>query len=380
MCSAERQRRILLLVHDGAGLGHLRRVSRIAAALQGPAAALVVTGMREAAWIVPPECEILRLPGWDGLSRHRAAYYGRSAWLSVSPCEALAMRKQLFAAVCDVFRPDAVIVDYLPFGRRDEWKDLLVRDGFRKYFVLRGIVDTSDDFLRGSASDVLGAVFDRIFVTAEKRVVDVVRECQFGATTAAKTLYTGYVVAPSSIDRKTVRSRRGIGHRGQWVVCSAGGGKRAESFLMSCVAVAATLPDVTFDVILGPRAKVADSHALDAPPNCRIWSECRDVPEMHSSCDVAITAGGYNSLLEAARGGARIIVQPSYSGTDDEQYENARRLGALHPIVLLHDPAHLRDELLAQLMGAAREQTPPIALQCGGEQLIRDVIFGDLGC
>ena len=220
MSSPEPQRRVLLLVHDGAGLGHLRRIARIAAALQGPAAALVVTGMREAAWIVPPEAEVLQLPGWAGLSSRRAAYYGRPAWLAVSEAEALAMRKRLLAAACEAFQPDAVVVDYLPFGHRDEWRDLLAGSGFRKYFILRGVVDTSDHFLQGTASDVLGETFDRILVTAEQRVVDVVREYGFRGPTARKTLYTGYV-APGPVDRRAVRRRRGIGEHDPWVVVSA---------------------------------------------------------------------------------------------------------------------------------------------------------------
>ena len=55
--------RVLLSCHDGTGLGHLRRISRLAGVLQGQFSTLVLCGMREAAWIVPQECGFIRLPG-----------------------------------------------------------------------------------------------------------------------------------------------------------------------------------------------------------------------------------------------------------------------------------------------------------------------------
>jgi len=56
------RKRILLFVFDGTGLGHLRRMSRIAERLQREFVVLVVTGMREAAWLVPASCEVMILP------------------------------------------------------------------------------------------------------------------------------------------------------------------------------------------------------------------------------------------------------------------------------------------------------------------------------
>ena len=57
-----RQKRFMFFVHDGIGLGHLSRMSKIAQGLQGLAACLVVSGYREMSWMVSKECEYIHLP------------------------------------------------------------------------------------------------------------------------------------------------------------------------------------------------------------------------------------------------------------------------------------------------------------------------------
>ena len=59
--------RVLLFCHDGTGLGHLRRISRLAGALTEQFSTLVLSGVREASWIVPADCGLVMLPNWDGI-------------------------------------------------------------------------------------------------------------------------------------------------------------------------------------------------------------------------------------------------------------------------------------------------------------------------
>src|SRR5438105_12585748 len=138
------QPRVLLFVHDGYGLGHLQRMARIAAALQGPSATLLVTGHRDAATLVRHPCEVLLLPSWVGLRPHRAAVWGRELWMQATLAEALQFRSELFSSVVKAFDPDAILVDYLPFGIADELRSGLHASRARKYWVLRGVVDRGD--------------------------------------------------------------------------------------------------------------------------------------------------------------------------------------------------------------------------------------------
>src|SRR4029077_8711893 len=374
-----KQHRIILFVHDGTGLGHLRRMSRIANAIQGQCAALVVSGLREASWMVPETCEFLHLPSWNSIRPRRAQYWDRPVWLEVSTEEALSLRCKFLAAAFDAFEPSAVLVDYLPYGVEGELKLILENVKCWKYFVLRGVVDTSDrGFLAGTPANDIGAIFDRIFVTADRRIVDVARQCELDETATGKVTYEGYV-APSQVDRRRLRAKRGLHASQQWVVCSAGGGMKGEAFLRHCISVAFRMPDVEFDVIFGPMSNLGLSQATtEVPANCRVLREFQALPELHASCDVAVTGGGYNSMIEAISGGARIIVNPVRTGVEDEQRLNATLLSEYYPVCLLDDPGDLDAKLLQTLESSRVESRPVSNLDLGGAERIRSIMLSDL--
>lgn len=372
------QKRILFFVHEGSGLGHLRRMSRIAEEMQGRCATLVVSGLREAAWIVPDKCEFLHLPSWNSIKPKRAAYWNRPTWLEVTSAGAVEMRQKFLQAVFEAYTPDAVLVDYLPFGRHNELGPALSSFAGKKYFILRGLIDTSDRELQGDAMSIVGATFDRLLVTADVKVVDVVKEYRFDPLTTSKVIYVGYV-APGRVDRQSVRRTRGIGSGTSWVVCSAGGGMYAEEFLSHCITAAATLPDVCFDVVFGPLSNKDLGNCDERPPNCRVESECSTLPQLHASCDVLVTTGGYNTLLEGVTGGARMIVHPNRTGEDDEQANNTTRLSAHYPVRLLPNANDLESELRNEIALANKLPRPKVSLDINGASRIREIVFNDLG-
>ena len=155
------QRRVLFFVHDGAGLGHLRRISRIAKTLQGPCACLIVSGHRQGAWLIPPECGFLLLPSLDTLLPRQARYWNREPFLKVKRSEALGFRQSLLESAFNCFKPDAVFVDYLPLGKNEELGRLIDEGKFRKYFVMRGVLDHPDqvrmDVMQGRAERALAS-------------------------------------------------------------------------------------------------------------------------------------------------------------------------------------------------------------------------------
>ena len=368
-----RQNRILLFIFDATGLGHLRRMARIANEL-GAFAVLVVTGMDEAEWIVPSSCEVLRLPRLAG---GRSLFKkGDRTWSGLSSAEAARIRRRALQAAFEDFRPDAVLVDYLPFGKCEELFDVLSGCRALKYFILRGIVDAADyGVLSGSATDAIASVYDRILVACDARIVDVAREYAFTAAAADKICYVGYV-APIPQARSLARTARGVHDSQKWVVCSVGGGRGAADLPRRCAELAAQLPTVLFDVVYGPHSELAEIPA-GAPQNCRISRERRDLPDLHAAADVVVSGGGYNSIIEAAIGGARVLVWPSRA-QDDEQYIQARRLGAYHPIRLLGSIDELSSALVCELAGDSGFPVLGNMIDCNGAHRIRDILISDL--
>jgi len=373
------QRRVLFFVHDGTGLGHLRRTARIAEALQGPCAALLLTGHRTVGWVLPEACEFVHLPSWDALLESQSRRRGRARWLHIEPAEAALLRRRIIEATMVAFQPDAIFMDYLPFGRDAELEELICSHDAKKYLVLRGIIDTVDQAQFRGWSAKVAEHFERVFIAADERVVDVVTEYGLHAL-SSKTRYVGYVAPPIPAARQELRRRRGLDDDAVWVVCSAGGGLEGESLIERCLSLAEQLDSLAFDIVVGPRSRITVRSHLDGSRRVRLWQECVELPLLHGAADVVVTRGGYNSLVEAMHGGAHVVTCPRQTGNNDEQRTNALRLAGHYPIAVVHD--------LDLLIGTVRQTVeriragcprPELPLRCGGAEKIRETVWADLG-
>jgi predicted glycosyltransferase len=351
------------------GLGHLRRISRLAGALRERFSTLVLSGLREAAWIVPPGCGLVKLPDWDGISRERSRRAGVTPWIDLSGDEANAFRAGAIREMAALYCPDAIVVDYLPFGQRRELESLLASRDTLRYFLHRGLSDTSDSaILRGDATREIAARYDRILVAADPRLVDVAEEDGYCDEARARLSYVGFI-APEAAPRGA-----------EWtpaVVCSGGGGYLAEETMRACLDIAARHPRIPFRIVLGPRSRLSAAE-LSPPANCELHQRRDDLPELHASAAVVVSSGGYNSVLESALGGARLIVHPSQSGDDDEQIRFAERLSAHHPVSRLDRLDGLEDAILREWAAALEGPATPLALRTGGGERIGEILAEDL--
>ena len=242
------QKKLLFYVHDGSGLGHLRRLSRIAAYLQGEFVCLIVTGQRDALWVIDNKCEFIHLPNWDSLSKSRSKVRDKPIWQKLKKETAIKFKSNLFISIIKEFEPDAIFVDYLPFGKYNELKLALSEAKAKKYLIHRGIIDPSDNFLfSGKTTKSYTQIYDRIIVTADAKIADVSEIYRKDKNAFSKISYVGYVT-PSELDKHVVRLERGIKNK-KWVVCSAGGGGKAEFFFEQCVELAKKFPSIEFDII-----------------------------------------------------------------------------------------------------------------------------------
>lgn len=382
-----RQKRVLLFVHDGSGLGHLRRVARLAGALQGPCASLVVSGHRAAAWLVPPECEYVHLPSLDSLLPQKAARWGRRPFAAMTLPEIHGFRKKLLDSVVEAFRPDALVVDYLPLGVKEELAEIVERLPARKYLVLRGVLDqpfaVRKEILGGRAGDLLKRCFDRILVACDPRVCDVGQEYGFPPSLAAKLSYVGYIVDPVGAERiEKAREERGLRPGDVWVVGSAGGGLLGEQVAEACLKLSRSLAEpFVFDVIAGPRSRVG-AHWRSAEV---IWEgrnrhmmEHQNLPLLHAAADIVVTPGGYNSVVEGMEGGAVLLCAPVQADPRDEQFTHTARLTRLYPLQVVRDLDRLGEEVVAAARGLVRRRGRDL-LDFDGLAKTRDLIYQDLG-
>jgi predicted glycosyltransferase len=387
--SASQKRALFFVFDGGTGVGHLRRLASIAKRLQGRFSCLIVTGHRAAAhWFVPEECEYVHLPSWDSLFAERARYWGRAPFLTVDKKEAVRLRKQIIHGVVRGFRPDAIFVDHLPLGAEEELATVLERSPARKYLVTRGVLNETENLrgliLGGRAHDSLRDRYDRILVASDRRVFDFARQYNLAPEIRAKTVHTGYVaesVASEAIAR--ARGERGLDTDDVWVVASAGGGQMGERLIEGCLHLARAHPRIAFDVVVGPRSNLGwtDPHrSVIAADRLRVHREVPRMSLLHAAADVVISSGGYNSLLEALQGRAKILCFPNRKDQRDEQYHHAARLKPFVDLDVYTDLAELPavfGEALRSL--GTRRPDRRAELDFGGAARIETIVREDLG-
>lgn len=332
------QRRAIFFVFDGGvGLGHLRRLSLIAKAMQGPFACLIVTGHRAAAhWFVPAECEYVHLPAWDSLLPEKSAYWGRAPFVTLDRCDAVRLRRDLLRGVVEAFAPDVMIVDHLPLGMHDELGEIVAGTRCAKYLVTRGVQNETEDLdrllLAGAARAAIAEHYDRVLLAIDPRILDFAARYPALDGVAGKFRAVGYVVAPAAPDDiAATRRARGLNDGDRWVVASAGGGQTGETLIAASCDLALAHPDIRFDIAIGPRSRLSRD-VLPNAPNLRLHDAVADLAPWHAAADIVISSGGYNTLLETLQGRARIVCVPNRKSERDEQYAHAARLGTMAAI------------------------------------------------
>jgi predicted glycosyltransferase len=375
--------RILIFSHDGRGLGHLRRLSHLGKALQGRASVLFLTGLREASWLVPPSCEFVHVPSRDSLTASRSRQWQREPFIPQGTRHSFSIRNSLIKATVEAFEPDALIVDYLPLGIDEEIAELVFGlHCCKKYYISRGVLgdptSVKMEVLTPRSVEALRTRFHRIFVMSDPKIVNTIAEYGLDNLLANKVVYTGYAVdPPNQLQIDAVRDTRGIPSDVPWIVCSAGGGKDGEDLIQKCWEISQMFPDAYFDIIAGPRSRLRFSEQFNSGNRVMVRdADIMSLPIIHAAADVVITRGGYNSLMEASIGSAKIIVVPI--SWDYEQRDHARRLSTYRDLRILHD-LHDLDIELEKVMGLGRPL--PLdrrAIRLDGAQTTAALILDDL--
>lgn len=320
--------------------------------------------------MVSERCGLIKLPDWDGIDACRARRAGKPRWVDMTTQEAGAFRREMINRISGSFRPDVIIVDYLPFGQRRELDDILSADHALKYFLHRGLSDRADsDLLRGAATRQIADRYDRILVASDPRLGNIAEEDEYCEDAIGKLSYVGFIAPRPLKDPE------------DWtptVVCSGGGGRGSEALILACVDVATNNPTIPFKVILGPRSALSTTN-IAPPKNCNVIAISEDLPILHQQAAVVVSTGGYNSVIESAIGGAHIIVFPNQVGDNDEQRRFADRIAQHHPLDRLTGLDQLEHMVLTSWQAAQGKVRNRINLQANGADRVAALIERDLG-
>lgn len=355
-------RRVLFYVQHLLGIGHLARASRVSKALARdgfdvtmvtggmPVQVFPGPGMRHVA--LPPvsaESETsFTLVDSDG-NRVDDAFRNR--------------RRDLLIATLDSVKPDIVIIEQFPFGRRKMRFELLpLLDAIARLDPKPKLVSSVRDILQEvgrldrdqETVDHLNRHFDLLMVHGDESFARLADTFPLAGAITAPVAYTGIVASDPAKPGKD---------RFQ-VVVSAGGGATGGNLVRAALEAASLVPgSMDWAVITGPNLATADYEAAvrDAPPRVRVSRFRDDFGSVLAGAELSVSLAGYNTVGDVMRAGCRAILVPFTSGGETEQSTRAERLAGMGLATVVHQDALDGRRLAAAIETALAGPRPPLA-------------------
>jgi len=302
------------------------------------------------------------------------------------------LRAEALVAALHDRRPDVLVVELFPFGRKKFAPELvplldearaaganrpLVACSVRDILVTRPVdQDVHDD----RACQLANRYFDAVLVHSDRRFARLEESFHPSSPLRVPVYHTGFVVrADDGVPSDATTTPRPL-------VVSAGGGLVGERLLSTAVEAHRLLRDTgapPVDVITGPfvapRAWRELTDAARELPGLRVrrWvprllAELRHAAGSVSEC-------GYSTALDLVRAAVPAVVVPHSEVSEDEQMRRALRLEALGAVRVL-DPTELSPSSLAAAIRALSDFEPrPVALDLDGANATTRLLAGLVG-
>jgi predicted glycosyltransferase len=225
--------------HDGFGLGHYRRLLKLATFLHKElpdASLLLITGSSMAhAFRIPHGVDYVKLPSVSKKSNE--VYTAKCLPLPFQDIRSI--RSRIVLETTLAYQPDVFLVDKHPLGMGDELAPTLsaLKERRQETKIVLGIRDILDTpqamvayFRTPAISDALENLYDEIWVYGCQSLFDPIREYRLTDTVAQKVRFCGYLPCePSSVPPAEIRSELRIG-QGKFILVTVGSG--GDGFLL----------------------------------------------------------------------------------------------------------------------------------------------------
>jgi predicted glycosyltransferase len=371
--------RVFFYVQHLLGIGHLARASRIAAALADDGFEVtVVTGGSPVAGFPGPGVHHVALPpllsgdaGFSGLVDE----HGQPVDDAFKE-----KRRDLLLAAFHACRPDIVLLEAFPFGRRQVRFELLplldaIAATTPKPLVMTSLRDILQERAKpGRDEETVGLIkqhFDRVLVHGDPSFARLEDTFPLASEIADKVSYTGLVAAPPPAPAAEQFD----------VVVSAGGGAVGIDLIRAALGAANTITGGRWCLISGPNLRQEDFDAVtaQAPAHVSVFRFRRDFASLLSSARLSVSQAGYNTVCDVLRAGCQSLLIPFTAGGETEQTTRALRLEKLGLAQVLTE-----DNLTVESMRTAIEralsntETRTHALDLNGAQrtatILRDLL------
>lgn len=282
-------------------------------------------------------------------------------------------------SLVQTIRPDIVLTETFPFGRRAFASELLPAiDAARPALIAASVRDIlvrkANPAKTRWMADTARSAYDRVLVHADPTLVRLEESFPHTAEIADLIRYTGFVYAPSAFQPP------GDDGRGE-VIVSCGGGPVGLRLLQAAVTARAHAHQAT-----GPwRVLASASHGDDrlaalaaaAAPGTIVEPARPDFSGLIKRAAVSVSQAGYNTVLDVLAADCPAVLVPFAEGDETEQTQRAESLSARGMATLLAED-HVTPERLAAAADQALVATrPPLAIDLSGAETSARILLED---
>jgi predicted glycosyltransferase len=363
--------RALLYVQHLLGIGHLARMSRIARGLVAAGMeATIVQGGTDAGFLAMDGVDVVNLTPVKVAANDMATLLHADG-RPFDEADRVARRQHLLA-VLSAIRPDILLVEAFPFGRRQMRFELLPLLDDAKAMGIPVIASSVRDLLQesrkpGRAEETVELVrryFDLVLVHGDEALTPLALTFPLARRIVARVKYTGIVGPVGPVAARP----------GHAVVVSAGGGSVGARLLEAAVS-AAPLTRFRADswlVLAGPNLPHPDFARLQAAAKrvsakIEVRRSTPDLPACLAGADVSVSQAGYNTVADILVAGCPAVLAPFAAGGETEQSARADALATAGRAVVVRE-SELSPATVAEAMEQAVRlpKAPPSRLDGAG--------------
>ncbi len=358
--------RVLFWVQHLLGIGHLKRTATLARAFRRAGIEVtVVSGGHEVPGLDIADARLVQLPPVRAADKYFKILIDEND--AVIDDAFIDRRRDLLLDLFRAERPDVLITELFPFGRRQLRRELAPLLEEAKARTPRPLIVSSvRDILveppkPERVEEMLARVetyYDRVLIHGDPTLIPFGETFAHAARIADRVAYTGYVVdAPT-------RTPGGPGT--DEVIVSAGGGAVSEELFRAAMKARplTRLRDRTWRILAGHALPDETFEAIrtDAPAGVIVERARPDFTVLMANCALSVSQGGYNTVMEMMTAGTRGVIVPYAGGLETEQTLRARLLENRSGIRSIPQDA-LDPATLAKAIDAALDAPPP---DCSG--------------
>lgn len=344
--------KVMIVVTHLLGTGHLTRALTLARAFVAAGDQVVlVSGGVPVGHLDFDGIELVQLPPLksDGVDFSRLLV----ADGTVAAAEYLGARQGTLLDAFARARPDLLITELFPFGRRilrAEFTALLDTAQAAHVPVLSSVRDIlappSKPAKAALADELVAAFYSGVLVHSVQEIAALELSWPVSDRLKKRLYYTGFVApaAPEAHPEGT-----GTGE----VLVSAGGGSVGDHLFTAALGAAALNPGRKWRLLVGGHpARVVELRG-SAPANCTVDAARPDFRQMLRGAAVSVSMCGYNTALDVLQTGVRAVFVPFDAGDEVEQGLRADALAEQAGIAVLRTGDLTAESLLEAVRNVA---------------------------